>query len=163
MSVAQASRLIAGVLVAVGLARGAQAQAGRTFVSVSGSDANPCSATAPCRTFTAALAVTAVGGEVVAVSSGGYGPMVIDKAVQIIAAPGVYAAITATTGTAVLIRAPSPTTPIGKVVLRGLTLNSLGADRGILAGATSLHLENCTINGFASGVEFSSTDGTLCG
>jgi hypothetical protein len=49
----------------------------RTFVSTSGSDANPCTATAPCRNFAAALALTSPGGEVVAVTSGGYGPVTI--------------------------------------------------------------------------------------
>ena len=85
----------------------------------------------------------------------------VDKPVQIIAAPGVYAAITASTGTAVVVRKADLSAVEGKVVLRGLTLNSLGAERGVSGAATSLHVENCIINGFRTGLEFGSADGTL--
>ena len=55
----------------------------RTFVATSGSDANTasnCSNTAPCRGFSAALTVTDSGGEIIVLSSGGYGAVTIDKA-----------------------------------------------------------------------------------
>src|SRR5688572_6672741 len=70
-----------------------QATAARTFVSTTGSDANPCTNTQPCRNFAAAIAKTNAGGEVVALSSGGYGPFTIDKSVTV-SAVGVYAGIT---------------------------------------------------------------------
>ncbi len=46
------------------LASGAQAQATRTWVSGVGSDANPCSRTAPCKTFAGAISKTATNGEI---------------------------------------------------------------------------------------------------
>ncbi|HEV7859949.1 MAG TPA: hypothetical protein VGO91_15130, partial [Pyrinomonadaceae bacterium] len=42
----------------------AQAQATRTWVSGVGDDANPCSRTAPCKTFAGAISRTAAAGEI---------------------------------------------------------------------------------------------------
>src|SRR3954465_4741973 len=67
----------------------------RTFVSTTGNDASPCTRTDPCRNLSVALANTLAGGEVVALSSGGYGTLTINKAVTIAGAPGVHVAITA--------------------------------------------------------------------
>src|SRR5689334_22928609 len=72
----------------------AQAQANRTFVSTGGSDGNTashCGSAAPCRTFGAAISVTNAGGEIVPLTSGGYGPVSIDKSIQVSTPPGVYA------------------------------------------------------------------------
>lgn len=129
----------------------AQAQtAQRTFVSTSGNDANTanlCSRNMPCRGFAAAISVVAVNGEVVTLDSGGYGSLSITKPVQIISPLGVYAAITATTGSAINVNVGEGE----KVVLRGLILNSLGAANGInLQSGSVLHIESCVINGFSS-------------
>ena len=65
-----------------------QAAANRTFVSTGGSDSNTslnCGATTPCRTFGAALSATNSGGEIVVLTSGGYGPATIRQAVTITA------------------------------------------------------------------------------
>src|SRR5215216_6654318 len=71
----------------------------RTFVSAQfGNDANTvnlCSVTQPCRNFNAAVGVVAAGGEVVALDSGGYGPVSIAKAVTLTGPTGGYVAITA--------------------------------------------------------------------
>src|SRR5258708_14267360 len=61
----------------------AQAQSIRTFVSTAGSDSNPCSLTQPCRHFSAAVAATAVGGEVDALDPGAYGSFPILPAITI--------------------------------------------------------------------------------
>jgi len=61
----------------------AQAQAVRTFVSGAGSDANPCTVTAPCRHFQAAYNVTAAGGEINVLDPAGYGPLTISQALSI--------------------------------------------------------------------------------
>src|SRR3712207_7021451 len=86
-------------VLSVAFAAAAQGQPQRTFVSAqTGNDANTvnnCSVTQPCRNFAAAISVVASGGEVVALTSGGYGPVEITKAVQITAPTGVYVAITA--------------------------------------------------------------------
>src|ERR671934_1739865 len=96
----------------------------RTFVSTSGSDANPCDRATPCRSFGAAIANTTAGGEVIVLDSGGYGPVTITKAVSIIAPPGIYAGITALSGDAIDVSAGTS----DKVTLRGLTLNGIGGN-----------------------------------
>jgi Right handed beta helix region len=82
----------------------------RTFVSTSGNDSNPGTREAPCRTFQAALALTAPGGEVVALDSGDYAAFVIDKAVTVAAVPEAYAAITVSSGDGVYVRGLRMTT-----------------------------------------------------
>src|SRR5438128_401011 len=65
------------------LAGTAQAQATRTWVSGVGDDANPCSRTAPCKTFAGAISKTAAGGEINALDPGGFGAVTITKAITI--------------------------------------------------------------------------------
>src|SRR5713226_6872782 len=61
----------------------AQAQATRTWVSGVGDDANPCSRTAPCKTFAGAISKTAAGGEIDALDPAGYGALTITKSITI--------------------------------------------------------------------------------
>src|SRR6188474_149171 len=61
----------------------AQAQATRTWVSGVGDDANPCSRTAPCKTFAGAISKTAAGGEISVLDPGGFGAVTITKAITI--------------------------------------------------------------------------------
>src|SRR6266403_4872126 len=61
----------------------AQAQATRTWVSGVGDDANPCSRTAPCKTFAGAISKTAAGGEINCLDPGGFGTVTIIKAMTI--------------------------------------------------------------------------------
>src|SRR6476469_7307884 len=76
-------RLLLGISLAVGFASGAFAQATRTWVSGVGDDVNPCSRTAPCKTFAGAISKTAPGGEINVIDSGGYGAVTITKALTI--------------------------------------------------------------------------------
>ena len=76
----------------------ATAQNNRSAVAVSGNDLNPCTVASPCRSFAVALAHTVAGGEVIALESGGYGPFTVTQSVTVSGAPGVHAAITATSG-----------------------------------------------------------------
>jgi hypothetical protein len=126
----------------------------RTFVSAaSGNDANPCSSTSPCRSFTAAAALTDADGEIIVIDSGGYGTVIIARAMSIISPEGVYAGVTATTGSAISIDADDT----ANVILRNLSLNSIGADDGIdaIGKMAALSVEGCTITGFGSdGVAF---------
>jgi hypothetical protein len=129
------------------------AQNNRTFVSGAGLDTNPCSLTAPCRTFTQAISQTNAGGEVVVLTSAGYGPFSINKSITVEAPPGVYAGIavpfltTTPGGAGIFIEvAPSDT-----VVLRGLTVNAQGSENSGIEfdrGGT-LHIEKCIVNGFS--------------
>ncbi|HLH26208.1 MAG TPA: hypothetical protein VK066_27130, partial [Chloroflexota bacterium] len=56
--------VVAALLLLAGHPLVAQAQASRTWVSGVGDDANPCSRTAPCKTFAGAISKTAAGGEI---------------------------------------------------------------------------------------------------
>lgn len=141
--------LLVFVVACASLAHAQTAQ--RTFVSAQrGSDANTaslCSIANPCRGFSAAISVVSPNGEVIVLDSGGYGAVTISKSVQLIAPTGVYAAITATSGNAITISTGVSDT----VVLRGLTFNGLGAQRGIdFQTGRTLHIESCVINGFSN-------------
>src|SRR5437667_1735900 len=61
----------------------AHAQATRTWVSGVGDDANPCSRTAPCKTFAGAISKTAPGGEINVLDPGGFGAVTITKSITI--------------------------------------------------------------------------------
>jgi len=129
----------------------AQAASTRTHVSNAGSDANTafsCDYAHPCRTFAAALTQTTSGGEILAIDSSGYGKVVIDRSVSIVAAPGVFAGIGVGAGgnaTGVEIA-----TADVKVALRGLTITGQGGDYGIhMTGGASLLVERCAVSGFS--------------
>jgi hypothetical protein len=125
----------------------------RTFVSGLGNDLNPCSRTAPCRTFSQAISQTGAGGEVYILDTAGYGPFAITKAVSIVA-QGVTAGISVFSGDGIDINVGSGET----VILRGLTLSnhgSMGNGIAFLSGGT-LHVESCVVSGFSAG------NGILC-
>ena len=61
----------------------AHAQASRTWVSGVGDDVNPCSRTAPCKTFAGAISKTALNGEINCLDPGGFGAVTITKSITI--------------------------------------------------------------------------------
>src|ERR1700735_5634006 len=71
----------------------AHAQATRTWVSGVGDDANPCSRTAPCKTFAGAIGQTAAGGEIDALDPGGFGEVAITKSITIDGGGGQVASV----------------------------------------------------------------------
>jgi hypothetical protein len=99
----------------------AQAQATRTWVSGVGDDANPCSRTAPCKTFPGAYSRTAAGGEIDALDPGGYGTINIGKAITIDGGGGQVASILASTTQGVLVTAAAT----DFVVLRNIRINAV--------------------------------------
>lgn len=120
------------------------ATAQRTFVSTTGVNNPGCSLIAPCRDFASAIAATSVGGEVIVLDSGGYGPVTIAQSVSIVAPDGVYAGITVFSGNGVTIGTAGI-----NVTLKGLTINGIGGVNGILmTGGASLRVERCTVSGF---------------
>src|SRR2546426_11184534 len=78
-----ALRILTLVTFAFAFAAVAQAQATRTWVSGVGDDLNPCSRTAPCKTFAGAISKTAAGGEINCLDSGGFGSVTITKSITI--------------------------------------------------------------------------------
>ncbi len=135
-----------GVLAAFGLfAGGAFAQATRTWVSGVGDDANPCSRTAPCKTFAGAISKTAAGGEINAMDPGGYGALTITKSITI-SGDGTMASVLVSGTNGIVVQAAASDV----VILRNLHFDGIGAGiNGIrfLAGG-ELHVENCEIRGF---------------
>jgi hypothetical protein len=133
----------------------AQAQATRTWVSGVGDDANPCSRTAPCKTFAGAISKTAAGGEISALDPGGYGAVTITKSITIDGA-GTLASIVASLTNGVIINAGVN----DKVILRNLSINGVGNGLdGIrfLAG-NQLSVENVVIHGFTGdGIDVNKT------
>ena len=117
----------------------------RTFVASSGSDLNPCSRSAPCRSFAAAIAVTDVDGEVIVLDSAGYGPVTITQSVSLTTPAGLYAGVTATAGDAVTVTIAST----DRVILTGLTISGLGGNNGIhFTSAGKLRVESVLVTNF---------------
>src|ERR1700716_3460280 len=83
----------------------AQAQATRTWVSGVGDDVNPCSRTAPCKTFAGAYSRTAAGGEIDALDPAGYGAVTISKALTNDGGAGQVASILVSGTNAIVINA----------------------------------------------------------
>ena len=136
----------------------AQAQATRTWVSGVGDDANPCSRTAPCKTFAGAISKTAASGEIDALDPGGFGAVTITKAITIDGGPGV-AGVLVSGANGIVVAAG-----INDVVtLRNLDINGSGPLIVSLSGVqfnsgAGLHIENSTIYGFATaGINFAPT------
>jgi hypothetical protein len=126
----------------------ALAQATRTWVSGVGDDVNPCSRTAPCKTFAGAISKTAAGGEIDVIDPGGFGTITITKAITIDGA-GTQASILASGTNGINVNAG----PNDVVILRNLSINGAGTTLGLngvnyLAGA-AVNVENCVIFNFS--------------
>jgi len=136
----------------------AQAQATRTWVSGVGDDANPCSRTAPCKTFAGAISKTAPCGEISVLDPCGCGTVDITKALTI-NGDGTRAGILAANTNGILVTAGVNDV----VILRSLSIN--GACSGLTGikfnSGKHLHIENCTIYDFLNfGIEGANTTGS---
>jgi hypothetical protein len=127
-----------------------QAQATRTWVSGVGDDVNPCSRTAPCKTFAGAITKTAKDGEINALDPGGFGAVSIFKSITIDGTPTGSAGIFHAQGsTGVTINISDPADVRKSVTLRGLAINGGGSGgRGVrILAAAKVYVENCSIWG----------------
>jgi hypothetical protein len=135
----------------------AHAQATRTWVSGVGDDANPCSRTAPCKTFAGAISKTAPAGEINVLDPGGFGAVTITKPISI-RNDGVGSAGVLVSGTNGIVIAVANATDT--VILRGLDIEGLGTGlSGVLVNTGgNVFIENCTINNFiTAGINFTPT------
>jgi hypothetical protein len=162
----------------------AHAQATRTWVSGVGDDANPCSRTAPCKTFAGAISKTATGGEISVLDPGGFGAVTITKSITL-NGEGTLAGILNAGTNGVII---SPSIPSGsKVILRNISiagggtgLNGIrhlgaaelvvdrvqiygqtgaGIDMSLAALSATLQANDLVISGVATGINVTTTAG----
>src|ERR1700740_55303 len=82
---------ITAMLFGLCFATPANAQATRTWISGVGDDVNPCSRTAPCKTWAGAIAKTTAGGEIDALDPGGFGGLNITKSITLDGGNGIVA------------------------------------------------------------------------
>lgn len=127
----------------------AAAQATRTWISGVGDDVNPCSRTAPCKTFAGAISKTAAGGEIDCLDPGGFGTVTITKSITLDCRE---------TEGSILASATSGINVNGAnivVVVRGLSINGAGTTPGTYGihvfQAQSVTVEDSYIFGFGSG------------
>src|SRR5467141_4932995 len=106
--------LLGGALLMLAGSSLTYAQATRTWVSGVGDDANPCSRTAPCKTFAGAISKTATGGEINVLDPGGFGAVTITKSISIIST--FEAGVLASGSSGIVVNAPDGS----KVLLEGL-------------------------------------------
>jgi hypothetical protein len=112
--------VVAGLIMAgsVCFATPAAAQATRTWVSGVGDDANPCSRTAPCKTFAGAISKTAAGGEINCIDQGAYGAVTITKAIALNCV-GVTAGVLHSSTNGIVINAAAT----DDIFIKGLDIN----------------------------------------
>src|SRR3954451_5096164 len=146
------------VLVALVLTSSGFGQANRTWVSGVGDDANPCSRTAPCKTFAGAISKTANGGEINCIDPGGFGGVTITKSLTIkchYTEGGVLVAGT----NAIVVNA----TATDKVTLKGLDINGTGVGAPVslvgvkVLSAKAVHLVDDEIYQFKAGLSVQTT------
>jgi hypothetical protein len=123
----------------------AQAQATRTWVSGVGDDVNPCSRTAPCKTFAGAISKTAAGGEISVLDPGGYGALTITKSITVDGGTGAGWASTLASGTNGFVVNANAATDV--VHLRNISINggNTGLDGIRVLAAKAVHVEDCQI------------------
>lgn len=137
---------VLGLVVVLGLySTPAQAQATRTWVSGVGDDVNPCSRTAPCKTFAGAISKTATGGEINVLDPGGFGGVTITKSISIISTT--HAGVLVSGTNAIVVNVPAGST----VLLEGLDIEGLGTGlSGVqIVGAGRTMIRKCSIRNFA--------------
>jgi hypothetical protein len=154
------TRGLVTVGLVLGLASMAQAQATRTWVSGVGDDANPCSRTAPCKTFAGAISKTAVGGFIDALDPGGFGQVTITKSITIDGGPG-HAGIVVSFGNAIVVNGANITVNLRNLAIES-PLSTPGNSGIVVLQAAEVHVENCWIAGFANdAIDFRPSGGGL--
>jgi hypothetical protein len=152
-------------LIALAIPASASAQATRTWVSGVGDDANPCSRTAPCKTFAGAISKTATGGEINCIDPGGFGGVTITKSIAIKCRYTEGGVLVAGTN-AIVVNITNAADP-GKVTIAGLDINGLNGTpspglHGIrIVSAKQVNIVDNEIYGFnGAGVDINPTSST---
>ena len=137
----------------------AQAQASRTWVSGVGDDANPCSRTAPCKTWAGAISKTAACGEIDALDPGGFGAVTITKSITL-DGTGTFASILASLVNGIIINAASTDV----ITIRGISINGFcnGINGINILQAKTVNVEDCVIFRFNTGNGITVNDTNGC-
>src|SRR5687767_3216458 len=157
MNISKRIALVGAIVAATafGYAAPASAQATRTWVSGVGDDVNPCSRTAPCKTFAGAISKTAAGGEINCLDPGGFGAVTITKSMTISCQYTEGGALAG--GNGITVNDSLSATPnTATVFLRGLDIFGVNPpSNGVrfVAGA-SLVIEDSTIRRFNAANSF---------
>lgn len=135
------------VIALTGLSSPAGAQATRTWVSGVGDDVNPCSRTAPCKTFAGAISKTAAGGEINCLDPGGFGAVTITKSMAIVC-DGIGGGVLATGTNGIVVKAAAT----DKLLLSGLDIHGGGTGiNGVrVVSAASVVIRNSIIQAFST-------------
>lgn len=134
----------------------AHAQATRTWVSGVGDDVNPCSRTAPCKTFAGAISKTAAGGEINCLDPGGYGTLTITKSISIYCDGAIGSVLNSGGINGFYVNDSASGTPGTAIVyLEGLEVDGAGTTPGStgirFTSGASLHVKNVRIRNQSSG------------
>jgi hypothetical protein len=123
----------------------ANSQATRTWVSGVGDDVNPCSRTAPCKTFAGAISKTAAAGEINCIDPGGFGAVTVTKSLTISCEAGTAGVLVSGTNGIIFSGAATD-----YLFLKGLDIEGFGTGiNGILFNSGGfLHVEDCVIRRF---------------
>ena len=140
---------LAVVIFTLTVASISQAQAPRTWVSGVGDDLNPCSRTAPCKTFAGAISKTAKDGEIDCLDPAGFGAVTITKSITIDGSPTVVGGILNATTNGIIINITDPADVRKAATIRAVSLNGQGSglDGIKIFAATKVLVENCFITG----------------
>src|SRR4051794_15673314 len=153
---AVSTALLGGIVAAMLSVAPASAQATRTWVSGVGDDANPCSRTAPCKTFAGAISKTAGGGEINVLDPGGFGGVTITKSMTI---RSTFEAGVLVSGTNAIVIAAGVN---DNVILEGLDIEGLGTGLNgitVTGNVKSVFVLRCSINKFTqNAINFASTN-----
>jgi len=131
-------------------ASAASAQATRTWVSGVGDDVNPCSRTAPCKTFAGAISKTAPNGEINCLDPAGYGTLNITKSITVDCGPYTMGGVLAANTNGFIVNAAGII-----VTLRGLTINGAGTTTGNgvrILNAGAVNIDDVVIENFGGTV-----------
>jgi hypothetical protein len=147
-------RILTNLLFAIAVfqlltATTASAQATRTWISGVGDDANPCSRTAPCKTFAGAISKTAPAGEINVLDPGGFGTVTITKAITL-RSDSVEAGVLVSGTNGIVVNAGAT----DRVVIDGLDIEGLSNQTSLngvnIIQAADVLIKDSSIRGFNS-------------
>jgi len=150
-----------GALLVVGLAVApAHAQSTRTWVSGVGDDGNPCSRTAPCKTFAGAISKTAAFGEINVLDPGGFGAVTVTKSISIYNdGVGEAGVLVAGTNGITISAATTDTVNLRGLIIDGVNQSSGQSGVSILQAARVV-IMNCVIQEMGTGVSVTTSANT---